>query len=452
MERDMSALSHVFVPFGTEKGEIIVLDQGSVIGPEAAAMLGALYSRSPDTVRNHLGVIAKRGADKFMGTYYVKYGHKSIGDMGTAYVFIENVSLLAAKAVQDFPLYNGQECSTRYIDYSMREFLDSLKSQLSKIMLEKLRSFYLSILSKMVPILKERHPMKENQKPDDYEKAIKARAFDIGRAFLPAGASTSLVWSGELRQFADRIPILRTHPLQEVREIGEAIEKGLLAAYPNSFLSKRYEATEEYLERCNARYAYFDPPDFPEFEANDSRMDWSELGEFQEALATRPLKTELPYAIRDAGQLRFDYLLDFGSYRDEQRHRALAIRMPLLTTRYGFEEWYLEELTNELREEAEEFLHAYVQDLDSLELSPEKLQYLIPIGYKVPVRKTGDLRALVYFVELRTTSTVHATLRKRARQVGETLLEYCPALALHLESDPDSFDVKRGTQDIVKRE
>lgn len=454
MESDMSALRHVFVPFGNDEGEIIVLDQGSVISPEAAAMLGALYSRSPASVRQHLGVIAKRGAAKFMGTYYVRYGHKSIGDMGTAYVFIEKVSLLAAKAVQDFPLYNGQECSTRYIDYASRAFLDPLGSERSKAMLEQLRAFYLRTLTEMVPVLTDRYPLQEGEDREVYEKAIKARAFDIGRAFLPAGASTNLVWSGELRQFADRLPILRTHPLQEVRDIAHAIEKGLMAAYPNSFSEKRYEATEQYLARSNTLHAYFNPSEFPEFAADDSRMWWPDLFEFREALATRPPKTELPYAVRDAGVLRFEYLLDFGSYRDEQRHRALATRMPLLSTRFGFEQWYLSELTDTLKREAQDFLYAYEHDLRSLGLSQEELQYLVPIGYRVPVRKNGDLRALVYFVELRATSTVHATLRKRAYQTAETLLEYCAAsgLVLHLEPETDRFDVKRGTQDIVKKE
>jgi thymidylate synthase ThyX len=454
--RDMSALCHQYVPFGAGAGEVIVLDQGSVITPEAGAMLGALYSRSPASVRNHLEVIAKRGADKFMGTYYVGYGHKSIGDMGTAYVFIENVSLLAAKAVQDFPLYNGQECSTRYIDYGTREFIDPLQSEHSKEMLTRLRAFYLHVLAKMVPILKERYPLQPGEKPDVYEKAIKARAFDIGRAYLPGGASTNLVWSGELRQFADRLPVLRTHPLKEVREIGLAIEKGLFAAYPNSFLTKRYEKTETYLEATNARYAYFDPVEFPDYAVDDSRMNWTELHEFRQALITRPQKIELPYAVRDAGQLRFDYLLDFGSYRDEQRHRALSIRMPLLTIGYGFEKWYLDELTEgSLRREALDFLAWYEDMFDSLGLSPEEKQYLVPIGYRVPVRKTGDLRALVYFVELRATSTVHATLRARAQQVGQTLLEYWGdnGLVLHFDQEPNRFDTKRGTQDIeVKRE
>lgn len=74
--------------------------------PEATAMLQALYSRDPKSVLQHKERVQTLGVDKFMSSYYVGYGHKSIGDCGTTTVFIEQVSMLAAKSVQDWPLYN----------------------------------------------------------------------------------------------------------------------------------------------------------------------------------------------------------------------------------------------------------------------------------------------------------------------------------------------------------
>ena len=87
------------------RGEVIVLDTGAVIDAEATAMLQALHSRSTGGLRSHLKVLEKKGADNFMQSFYVGYGHKSIGDCGTTTVFIESVSMLAAKAIQDNPLY-----------------------------------------------------------------------------------------------------------------------------------------------------------------------------------------------------------------------------------------------------------------------------------------------------------------------------------------------------------
>ena len=252
---NMKALSHQLIelPGG---GEVLVLDTGSIIGPEAQAMLAALHSRSPGGIRSHLSVLAEKGSDRFMSTFYVGYGQKSVGDNATTSVFIEGVSMLVAKAIQDFPLYNGQEVSTRYVDFSAQRFIDPLSTAESHALLERLRSFYLEGLEVMIPELRERFPRNEGEDEKTYEKAIKARAFDIMRAFLPAGASTNLAWVGELRQFADRLPVLRHHPLAEVRAVADAAERALLKMFPNSFSEKRYAETEKYQELCGEVYTY----------------------------------------------------------------------------------------------------------------------------------------------------------------------------------------------------
>jgi len=97
--------------------EITVLDTGAVLSPEDVAMLQALHSRSSRGIHGHLEALAKRGSGNFMDTYYIGYGDKSIGDCGTTTIFIEGVSMLVAKAIQDWSLYSGQEASTRYIPF-----------------------------------------------------------------------------------------------------------------------------------------------------------------------------------------------------------------------------------------------------------------------------------------------------------------------------------------------
>src|SRR3989338_7034678 len=91
--------------------------------PEDLAMLQALYSRSGASVMEHLEKVKAAGSGKFMESYYIGYGHESIGDCGSTTIFIEGVSMFAAKAIQDNRLYNGQEASTRYIDFSRQPFV-----------------------------------------------------------------------------------------------------------------------------------------------------------------------------------------------------------------------------------------------------------------------------------------------------------------------------------------
>ena len=166
----------------------------------------------------------------------------------------------------------------------------------------------------------------------------------------------------------------------------------------------------------------------------------------------RPVKCELPYEIRECGQLEFTFMLDFASYRDLQRQRAVITRMPLLTTGHGFEEWYLENLAPSWQKKAFQLLDEYqdmVQSVDDKYIR----QYYIPMGYRTPIRTTGDLRALTYLVELRTGKTVHPTLRIRSIEMGKLLgdrfSEY--GLKLYLDTSPDDFDIRRGLHDIVEK-
>ena len=89
-------------------GFVLVLNNEAKIDGQAEAMLQALHSRSIGGIESHLRILKEKGAENFMEQFYVGYGHKSIGDCGSATVFVEGVSMLAAKAIQDWRLYYGQ--------------------------------------------------------------------------------------------------------------------------------------------------------------------------------------------------------------------------------------------------------------------------------------------------------------------------------------------------------
>lgn len=442
----LSDLTHTTIPIKTG-GEVIVLDTGAVIDSEAEAMLQALHSRSVGGLKGHLEVLEKKGAENFMANFYVGYGHKSIGDCGTATIFIEGVSMLAAKAVQDWPLYSGQEASTRYIDFQIQPFIDPAKTPESHQILETWRDFYKDSLEPLQAHLKKLHPLEEGEPEKTYNKAIAARAFDILRGFLPAGASTNLAWHTNLRQAADKLLSLRHHPLLEVRAVSEAIETALQEAYPNSFHHKRYSGTESYNQATMQEY-YYHNPDSPLFSLTHNHILPEMLP--RKLLAQRPEKTELPKWLAEAGTATFEFQLDFGSYRDIQRHRAVTQRMPLLTTELGFEAWYLESLPSDMRQSAETLLKQQKDAIMALGLSPEETQYYLPMGYKTANRLTGSLPALAYLVELRATRFVHPTLVSIAKQIGTTLVEKFSehGLKLHLDDDPGRFDSRRGEHDI----
>ncbi len=434
-------------------GKVVVLDTGAIIGPESEAMLQALHSRSLGGIDSHLQKLAKSGSERFMSIFYVGYGHKSIGDCGSVTIFVEGVSMLVAKAIQQYPLYNGQEASTRYIDYEHQVFIDPVGTKTSKAILEDWRSFYLEGIATMKDELKRRHPRLDDEEEKIYEKAINARAFDIMRGFLPAGSSTNLAWHTELRHAADHLMTLRHHPLAEVRTVAETIEAALIEKYPNSFSDKRYEKTEAYNDRWMKHDYYFDEKIARDFMLERDNIDHSILRAHKTAFAKRPPMTDMPKFFASAGTMRFGFLLDFGSFRDIQRHRAVVQRMPLITTQHGFEPWYLEQLPDTLRQKAEKTIRKQLSSVRALKLTREVQQYYLPMGLRVRCQLTGDLPALTYLIERRARLDVHPTLRIVALKMGKVLDKRFgrDGLKLYMEETGDRFNYARGKQDIVER-
>ncbi|MDR2416432.1 MAG: FAD-dependent thymidylate synthase [Candidatus Peribacteria bacterium] len=414
-------------------------------------MLQALHSRSVGGINNHLQVLAEKGAENFMEKFYVGYGHKSIGDCGNVTVFIEGVSMLVAKAIQDTKLYSGQESSTRYVDFSKQLFINPAHSTAGEALLEQERAFYLSLLPVLQQHLSTLFPREEGQAESVYTKAIAAKAFDIARGFLPAGASTNLAWHTNLRQLSDRLLYLRHHPLIEVREVAEAIEKAMIKKYPHSFSEKRYEETETYLETVMQEY-YFHQ-EMPEFSIVNDTIDTEKLKNdiYIKLFTERPnSKTELPFRVNNLGSITFQFLLDFGSFRDVQRHRAVFQRMPLLTDALGFHPWYLGQLPEEMKMQTIQHLEEIKKQLQALSLSPAEQQYYLPMGYRVANEIMGTLPALVYVCELRTSQHVHPTLRRIAQKMSQYLID-THQIKLFADMSEYAFDVGRGKHDIVMK-
>ncbi len=432
-------------------GFVLVLNTEAKIDGQAEAMLQALHSRSTGGIKSHLQVLKEKGAENFMEQFYVGYGHKSIGDCGSATVFVEGVSMLAAKAIQDWRLYSGQEASTRYVDFSNRKFLNPSKTKKGEKILENWRKFYLEAQTPVQEYLKKQFPLQKNENEKIYNKAIKARAFDITRSFLPAGATTNLAWRMNFRQFADELMLLRHHPLEEICEIAEKTERALKKMYPSSFGQERFSHTESYNKYWMRKKYYYRNKKAKNFQLLYNNINRKILANYRDILKKRPMKTELSPAIGECGTVAYEFLLDFGSFRDLQRHRAVVQRMPLLNCDHGFNPWYLNSLPEDLRKKAKKLISAQEKKVKNLKISDEEKQYYMAMGYRVPCRFAGDLKALVYVAELRSNRFVHPTLVEQILKMIKSLkrLFNKDGLVLHLDKEPNRFDVGRGRQDIT---
>ncbi len=299
--------------------DIFVIDDAS---PEDLAMIQALYARSSTTARDHRRRVEEVGSGKFNQNYVVNYNHKSIADCGSTTIFSEGVSMLAAKAIQDWPLYSGQETSTRALNMADCQLVDPVGTAESSAILARWMAFYMSSVGPVEDHVRRTYPRREDESATIYDRAVMARVFDILRGFLPAGLKTQVSWHTNLRQAGDHLSWMRFHPLVEVRELAE---KALILIV-------------------------------------------------EQKQATR--KMDLP-------------------------------------------------------EEVE--------------------QYYLPMGYQVNCQVTWGLPAALYVMELRSSKTIHPTLRHVVHNMIREFREEFVGIPVHADMDPDDWSVRRGQQTIEKK-
>jgi thymidylate synthase ThyX len=450
-------------------GIVYLIVPRTTIGPEELAMIQALYSRSPASMLVHLQEVSEKGAEKFMDTFFKGYGHKSIGDLGNVLLAYEGVSMLAAKAIQDSQLYNGQEASTRYINFDKQIFLerDQKLNLISSVesgtgIQEEWREFY----SKILPITQEHlshlYPFdaqKDNKdfKKADYERAIKARAFDIMRGFLPAGATTMVAWWTSISHAIDHLSWLRCHVLGEVQEIAQKTQELLEEIYPASFEGRKiYEENEEY-KKFFYEQAYY----LQNFSLTEPKFKFNIKGLKKinkKIILERPTRQELHYSIGELGTISFAAPLDFASFRDQQRHRSLIQRHGLLTDKMGLHDWYINNLPETYQEGVKTLIKRQCKKIQELPINDFEKQYFFPMGMKIPTKITGPLGKMIYFLELRCQKTVHPTLHENAFLLATKLREKLAKkldvkkedIPLFIDEEVGGFSLKRGTQTILK--
>jgi thymidylate synthase ThyX len=455
---------------------------------EDNAMLQALYSRSIDSVADHIKKIDEVGSSNFMSRYYLGYGHASIGDCGSETMYFEGISMLAAKAIEDNPLFVGQECSSRYIDFSYQPFYDpapknsEMSGRIANLYAEY-RKFYVESLEPLKAHLKTVYPIKEGDKLVTYDKAIAARAFDILRGFLPVGATTNVAWTGRLSNAGEHLIWMMHHPLEEVRVLGAKAYQQMQMKYPNSFRldyaivanCSTQEEFERELRNIEGNNVYEFNSDFQNFYAMYQEVtgyeritDPIELGTFTVAIEDedsralcpgfkdRPKRTKLhKHSLVSQTTIWTESRMDFGSFRDIQRHRNGYCTMPVVTGEYGIHPWYYDNLTPELQKKADELLEKIEDTYDRLDVreSDEAFlafgQYILPMGNVVQVAFKYTVQQAMYVAELRSGKTVHATVRPFAQALGKYLEDY--GVPVFYDKDVDDWTVRRGEQDIVKK-
>jgi thymidylate synthase ThyX len=153
---------------------------------------------------------------------------------------IERLSILAAIAVADEQRWDGQERSTRYQDFKKSGYFtpdfgeDQQARTLYRETIENLFAEYESLSERTFRYLLDITPKPAEMKPEAYERALKARAFDISRYLLPLSTNTSLGEIVNARTLETQVSRLLSHTHKEVRYLGELLKRAAISPAYNA--------------------------------------------------------------------------------------------------------------------------------------------------------------------------------------------------------------------------
>jgi len=206
------------------------------IQPEVQAYAMAKYSRSRNSMRRSIAELSAQRAEQFLESFYFQYGHRSIADLAHVAMAVENVSILAAIAVVDQQVWDGQERSTRYQDfartgyYTPEAIAASSDAPTYTAAADALFTEYAALSQELAALLVETVGKPETMDDGDYTRTLRARAFDVTRALLPLATITSVGQITSARTLERQISELLSSPLAELRAVAEDLRAACQSA------------------------------------------------------------------------------------------------------------------------------------------------------------------------------------------------------------------------------
>ncbi len=474
---------------------------------EVVAVLFAYYSRSRESLRRNLlkliqdqdidlearfnasslGEIelaaAKDKARQFHEKWVVGYGHASVAEHAVVHLAIEDVSIVATKVIEDTRLASYTEKSTRYVLFDDHQFyriprlMQSPDAGLYEDTVRFLSQTYVALVPKVVECIKARVPRRATQTERAYETACRAKAYDLLRYLLPTSTFTNLGLTINARALEHLLTKLLSHPLEEVRDIGAAMKREAEQVVPTLL---KYVAHNPYMAETDQALRQFGrellsddvPPATPAVALVRFPVDaeallaaailfgyadvpWLQIVEHVGKLSREARERVIDEYLRRRGPhdqpLRalehlyytFDIVLDYGAYRDLQRHRMATQTRQDLSPRYGYSvpddlvACGLDDVFHQCMARAAD---AYCRIAEEY---PLEAQYVLPLAYHVRVLFTWNLRELCHFIQLRSGKQGHPSYRQIAQQVYREIERVHPALARYIRVDLAAYQLGR---------
>ncbi|NGX51060.1 MAG: hypothetical protein K1060chlam2_00917, partial [Chlamydiae bacterium] len=212
--------------------------------------------------------IAIKKAQNFYDRILDGYGDDSIGELGGGHLAVENVSMIAAKIIEDSRLGGSPlEKSTRYIYFDQKYEGEFLFYREPILMTSAYRDIYVDVCNHLFEVygrlilplteyMEEKFPKEHEVSKVAYTAALRAKVLDCLRGLLPASALTNMGVYGNGRFFETLIQRLNCHNLSELQEIGRKSHQELSKVMPSFIrraeVSHKHQKTfSEFRERTN---------------------------------------------------------------------------------------------------------------------------------------------------------------------------------------------------------
>ena len=474
---------------------------------EVVAVLFAYYSRSRESLRRNLLKLiqnndldlerrltwadlqqddlslAKQKAKEFHEKWVVGYGHASVAEHAVAHLAIEDVSIVASKVVEDSRLASFTEKSTRYVVFDRDKFYREprIAAASHAALYDGTCAFllhtYTRLMDHVTAAIRAETPREERQTERAHEAACRAKACDILRYVLPAATLTNIGMTINGRALEHLITKLLSHSLTEAREVGarmkaetrEVIPTLIKYADSSAYLTDTGDAMEalagrllagvtpaeapvvslvRYPEDAEDRliaallYGYAVQP-LAQIEERVRALSHEEKAEVIAQYLQRRGPHDQPLRALEHLTYTFDILVDFGAFRDIQRHRMITQTPQESTSVHGYStppeiaRYGVSAVFDECMTRARSAYETIVRDL------PREAQYVLPLAFRKRVLFTWNLREIHHFVQLRSGRQGHVSYRQIAQQVFKEMERVHPLLAKYIRVDLEDYSLAR---------
>ncbi len=451
--------------------------------PETIAVAFAKTSRSPESFREIAAELNEESSAKFHERWVVGYGHASVAEHAVLHIAIENVSRLAVECIESNRLASYTEKSTRYQKWDADSFIIPPELDghpLREIYISTCKLLFDTYTKSLVPVramVEGQNPRRENETDEAYDRRIRSQYIDACRFLLPAASLANLGMTANARVLEHAISKMLSHPLAEVRSIGEEVKAVALKEIPTLV---KYAGLLPYLTETSAAFYQRAHGEHGKNKLKNSaaKSKWCQLIDFDPDGETKILAAaiyrfgEMSYpraleTVRSApepervklaesllgglGQheppLReleyttytFDLMLDQGGYAEFKRHRMMTQTPQMLTTRLGVA---LPRQIVEAGFEAQ-YNHAMEAAAEAYESlanwNPNAASYVVPNGFNRRVLFTMNLREAFAFCQLRSASNAHFSMRRVAQRVAEEIRGVHPLLAKYMRLPEETW-------------